>query len=208
MSAYTDRQIRRWKHALAPFLRNAPPADPTTSALLVIDMQRYFADVGAPAVVAIRAAVEACRTRGVPVIFTQHGHAPDGSDAGMLGDWWRDIIIETSTDHQLLGETGYRDGDLVVAKRRYNAFFETDLLETLRSRSVRDLVIAGVMTNLCVETTARDAFVRDFRVRVLMDATATSTEEMHVASLLNLAFGFAYLQTAAEWIESLALPEQ
>lgn len=206
MSAYTDRQIQRWKRDLGPYLRAAPPADPTESALLVIDMQRYFAELGAPASSAIRTAVEACRARGVPVFFTQHGHSRRGDDAGMLGQWWHDVIIESTPDHRLLAEIGFTDTDPVVPKRRYNAFFETDLHERLRARSVCDLTIAGVMTNLCVETTARDAFVRDYRVRVLMDATATATEEMHVASLLNLAFGFAYIQTTAEWIDSLGPP--
>ena len=121
----------------------------------------------------------------------------------MLGEWWGDLITEGTADHGLLRETGFTEGDPVIAKKRYNAFAGTDLADRLRERGVRDLAISGVMTNLCVETTTRDAFVRDFQVRVLMDATATATEDMHLATLLNLAYGFAYLQTAAEWTESL-----
>ena len=59
------------------------------------------------------------------------------------------------------------------------------------------------MTNLCVETTVRSAFVRDFSVRVLMDATATADERMHLAALVNMAFGFAYVQTADGYLDSL-----
>jgi len=59
------------------------------------------------------------------------------------------------------------------------------------------------MTNLCVETTARQAFVRDLRVRVLLDATATASEELHLAALRNLAYGFAHVQTAEEWLAGL-----
>jgi nicotinamidase-related amidase len=203
VSTYDAKQIRKWKARLAPYLRDAPPADPAHSALLVVDMQRYFEGIGEPAVAAIRKAVDASRELGVPVFFTQHGHARGGDDAGALGAWWSDLIWEGTADHRLLADTGYRRKDRVVAKRRYNAFFATDLADRLREHEVSDLAIAGVMTNLCVETTARDAFVRDFQVRVLMDAAATATEEMHMASLLNLAFGFAYVQTAEEWIDGL-----
>jgi isochorismate hydrolase len=59
------------------------------------------------------------------------------------------------------------------------------------------------MTNLCVETTARDAFMRDHRVHVLMDATATTDESLHLASLINLAFGFAHVETTRQWIGGL-----
>jgi nicotinamidase-related amidase len=58
---------------------------------------------------------------------------------------------------------------------------------------VEDLVITGIMTNMCCESTARDAYYRDYRVFFLADGTGSITEEMHLASLLNLAFGFAWV---------------
>ncbi|XXG60368.1 hypothetical protein AAC387_Pa04g2295 [Persea americana] len=63
----------------------------------------------------------------------------------------------------------------------------------LRDKGIEEVIITGVMTNLCCETTARDAFVRGFRVFFSTDATATSSREMHEATLLNLGYGFAYL---------------
>jgi isochorismate hydrolase len=61
---------------------------------------------------------------------------------------------------------------------------------------VEDLVISGVMTNMCAESTARDAYYRDYKVFFLADGTGSINEEMHLASLINLAFGFAYVTKA------------
>jgi nicotinamidase-related amidase len=179
-------------------VRQAPRVDPRTSALLVVDVQRYFQSMCQPILPAIEKAVAGARAHGVPLFFTQHGHTPD--DAGMLHEWWGDVIAEGSRDYELILPPG---DDTVVSKNRYDAFFGTGLEKRLRAGGVRDVAICGVMTNLCVETTARTAFVNDFRVRVLSDATATASHEMHRASLLNLEYGFAYLQTAEEWLASL-----
>ncbi len=94
-------------------------------------------------------------------------------------------------------------GDEVVDKRRYSAFAGTGLDQLLRHKGISDIVVTGVMTNLCCETTARQAFVRDFRVFFAADATATATEQMHLASLLNLAYGFARVESVARLLDSL-----
>src|SRR4030066_304174 len=93
--------------------------------------------------------------------------------------------------------------DEVLPKKRYSAFYETDLDSILRSRGIQDLIISGVMTNLCCETTARDAFMKDYRVFFLIDGTATRKSELHLATLKNLGFGFAYLITCDELIQML-----
>ena len=85
------------------------------------------------------------------------------------------------------------DTDEIIDKNRYSVFHGTDLDESLKSRRIDELIITGVMTNCCCETTARDAFVKDYRVFFVSDATATVNDELHVASLKNLAFGFAYI---------------
>jgi ureidoacrylate peracid hydrolase len=91
----------------------------------------------------------------------------------------------------------------VVLKHRYSAFYNTDLETILRCQGVEHLVITGVMTNLCCESTARDAYFRDYRVSFLADATGSINEEMHVASLLNLCFGFAHVTLADQVIEQV-----
>ena len=200
MAGYSRRALARWSAALAPLARPAPPIPESHAALLVVDMQRYFATICAPITGAVRRAVDGARRRGVPVLFTRHGHAEPERDGGMLAEWWGDLILEGTPDHELLEGLGRLPDDPVVAKRRYSAFWDTPLQRLLDERGVRDLAVAGVMTNLCVETTAREAFVRDLRVRVLLDASATASEEMHLGSLINLAYGFAHVQTVAEWL--------
>jgi nicotinamidase-related amidase len=197
------KRTERWQRAIAPYTRTAPDADPATSALLVIDMQRYFAAMAEPIVESVLQAIATCRALDVPVIFTRHGHVDPATDGGMLGAWWGELIVEGTSDHALIPALGASAEDTIVAKRRYDAFFGTELEQVLRQKGVSDLALAGVMTNLCVETTARTAFVRDFRVRVLLDATATVTDELHLASLRNLAFGFAHVQTTRDWCASL-----
>lgn len=200
MAGYSRRALARWRAALAPLARPAPPVPESQAALLVVDVQRYFEAICAPIGEAVRRAVDGAHRRGVWVLFTQHGHADPERDGGMLAEWWGDLIREGTPDHALLDGLGRLPDDPVVAKRRYSAFRDTPLQQLLDERGVRDLAVAGVMTNLCVETTAREAFVRDLRVRVLLDATATASEEMHLGSLINLAYGFAHVQTVDEWL--------
>ncbi|MCK4818432.1 isochorismatase family protein, partial [bacterium] len=98
-----------------------------------------------------------------------------------------------SKDWELIKALKPSDTDEIIDKNRYSAFHGTGLDESLKLRKIDELIITGVMTNCCCETTARDAFVRDYRVFFVSDATATVNDELHVASLKNLAFGFAYI---------------
>lgn len=75
----------------------------------------------------------------------------------------------------------------------YIPFLGTNLEETLSEMGAKEVIVTGVMTNLCCETTAREAFVRGFRVFFSTDATATSSADLHDATLKNMAYGFAYL---------------
>ena len=79
---------------------------------------------------------------------------------------------------------------VVLQKKQYDAFHQTDLESILRGRGVEQVVVTGVMTHLCCETTARAAFVRGFEVFFCVDGTATYTEELHHAALLTLTHGF------------------
>ena len=90
-------------------------------------------------------------------------------------------------DHSLRGR--YRGPELL------ELFRAGPLEERLRKAGVEDLIVAGVMTNCCCETTARDAFGRDFRVFFASDATAAADEELHEASLKNLSYAFAYVMS-------------
>jgi isochorismate hydrolase len=188
---------------LKPYRERKARINPQRAALLAIDMQNYFDRIAQPVLKNILKVIQTCRRKDIPVIFTQHGHTDPDSDGGVLGDWWGELIVDGTEDWKFLSEMTIESKEKIIAKKRYSAFFETDLDETLRSREIQDLIISGVMTNLCCETTARDAFMRDYRVFFLIDGTATGRSELHLATLKNLGFGFAYLLTCNELFRML-----
>ncbi|RLA94482.1 MAG: hypothetical protein DRG69_05195 [Deltaproteobacteria bacterium] len=190
---------------IAPFVTHRWLPERERVALLVIDMQEYFRPLAGGIVERVRDLLGAFRRAQLPVVFTAHGHKDPRRDGGMLARWWGEVIQEGAFDHRFMEEVAPREGEKVIKKRRYSAFFATELEDYLRAKGVQDLVISGVMTNLCCETTARDAFMRDFRVFFLHDATATADPELHLASLKNLAYGFAVILSVEELMQALGL---
>ncbi|HNQ90762.1 MAG TPA: isochorismatase family protein [Verrucomicrobiota bacterium] len=192
-----------WLEQIRPYNQHAMRLNATASALLVVDMQRFFLDAASPmftcggvAILStVRRLIEAFRRANRPVIFTRHVHHPGDLDSGIMGWWWAGKCLEGSPESEIHPDLAPRPGEKVVFKHRYSAFYNTDLETVLRCLKVEDVVVSGVMTNLCCESTARDAYCRDHRVFFLADGTGSISEEMHVASLLNLAFGFAHVTT-------------
>jgi bifunctional isochorismate lyase/aryl carrier protein len=212
---FTERNLsgkaRDMIRQVVPHERNSPfLLDPGSSALLVIDMQRYFTDQrshaflpSAPAIIEpVKKLMTVFRKNGRPVILTRHINTRE--NAGMLERWWNDLIIEKSALSALSAGliSGCSDrGKTVMIKTQYDAFYRTGLLSILKKRRVKQLVITGVMTHLCCETTARSAFVHGFEVFFVVDATATQNEEYHTAAIRNLAHGFAVPALTAEIID-------
>ncbi len=169
---------------------------PDRAALLVIDMQRYFLDGSSHAFIPSAAAIiprirrlaERFIERGLPVILTRHINTDE--DAGMLARWWNDLIREDDPLSTIADEFAL-PGAVTVRKTQYDAFHGTELEHVLKERGVERVVVTGVMTHLCCETTAREAFVRGFYVYFAVDGTATYSEEYHRATVLNLSHGFA-----------------
>ena len=180
------------------------------AGLLVIDMQRFFLDreshaflpEGLEAIPLMKELIKAFRNKGRPIVFTKHIH-PRGSDPGNMGKWWSDVMWEGSHYLDIHPDIELQTGDKVVQKDRYDAFLRTDLEQFLRSNGVSQIVITGVMTNLCCETTARTAFCRDFEVFFVHDCTAAASQEHHNSALRNLAYGFAVLVSADEILKGL-----
>lgn len=169
---------------------------PDHAALLVLDMQEYFlaetshaAVPSAPAILpgvqALVATFGACRR---PVIFTCHANLAD--DARLMAVWWQDLLAPGSSLASV-AEGFITSPNRLIHKNQYDAFHETELEATLIADKVSQVVITGVMTHLCCETTARSAFMRGFEVFFCVDGTATYNEAFHRATLLNLAHGFA-----------------
>lgn len=204
-------KTREWLEQVAPYNRDHLRLESDKAALLVIDMQKYFVTGGAPMYLPAGAAIishvaqliAAFRGAQRPVIFTRHVHHPDGLDAGILGWWWNGMIIEGSPESEIHPELAPLPNEKVIFKHRYSAFYNTDLETVLRGFQINDLVICGVMTNLCCESTARDAFFRDYRVFFPADGTATVSEEMHMASLMNLAYGFAVISRGGDLVKQV-----
>lgn len=198
MLADLEAQVRIRRRDLAP----------GRSALLALDLQRYFLEPAshafvpaAPAILpGINALVRAFARRGRPVIFTRHVNTD--ADAGLMATWWRDLIRPddplSAIDPRLEQGQG-----VLVRKSSYDAFHGTSLEILLHEIDVAQVVLCGVMTHLCVESTARAAFLRDFEVFLPVDGTATYTEAFHRASLLTLAHGFATPLLVADVLQAL-----
>ena len=180
------------------WLKNKRPINyaPGHSALLVLDIQSYFLSPAshafipsAPAIlVGVNALIEAYSRRSLPIFRTRHLNT--NQDAGLMATWWHDLILAGSPLSEFDASVNHSDG-IEICKNRYDAFYETNLEQQLREWSISQVVICGVMTHLCCETTARSAFMRDFEVFFTIDGTATYNEAFHRATLLNLAHGFA-----------------
>ena len=171
---------------------------PSQSVLLVLDMQAYFLDTSSHAYIpsaeaildGIVTLIKEYSALGLPVIFTQQINT--ASNAGMMSIWWKDLITFENPLHKIIPEIDLSMGTL-IQKSQYDAFYLTRLEEILHGKGVTQVVICGVMTNLCCETTARSAFMRGFEVFFPVDGTATYNLAYHRGSLLNLAHGFASL---------------
>jgi isochorismate hydrolase len=177
--------------------------NPAKSALLVIDLQEYFLPMLSPIIGNVLSLIESCRSKGIKIIYTRHGHKDPNEDGGMLLKWWGEAIIQETAKWNLIKAINPLENEPVIDKNRYSAFLGTTLDETLKYRKIEDLIITGVMTNCCCETTARDAFMKDYRVFFVSDATAAMSEDLHLASLKNLAFGFAHIVDTKELCRSI-----
>lgn len=177
---------------------------PRHCALFVIDMQNFFESITGEIKENLLEIIETCRQNNIRIVYTRHGHKDMSKDGGMLAKWWGDGIVYGSRDWELLPGITPGDEDLIIDKNRYSAFFKTGLDERLRSEGLEELIITGVLTNCCCETTARDGFVRDYRIFFVSDATATVNEELHISTLKTLAYGFAHVMNTRQVCQQIA----
>lgn len=206
-----DEQAQQFLHAATRFRkRDLGRFSPGRSALLVLDMQRYFLEPSSHAYIPSASAiiprinqlVHAYSDHGFPYFYSRHLNSPQ--DALMMAKWWRDLIGKGELMGEVSPEIDLLDG-IPVEKTQYDAFYKTNLEEMLKKLSVEQLLITGVMTHLCCETTARAAFVRGFEVLFVVDATATYNQQLHLASLTTLSHGFVTPILASEIIQILGL---
>jgi ureidoacrylate peracid hydrolase len=199
--------------------------EPSRTALLIVDMQNVFVEnspVAAPAGLDVLGRLNrlaaTCHEAGIDVIYTAHVIRPDHSNLGLLGEILPPVeagLIDDGSNSGALHPALRPDrGDIVLKKPRYGAFHSTDLELILRHRGIDTLIIGGIATNVCCETTAREAVMRDFKVVFLTDGTATfglpdvgfgpiSAEEMQSVTCSVIGFFFGQVLTVDQVIERI-----
>ena len=195
---------------------------PERTALINVDMQNCFvegspfsAPDGQEVLDRINRVAASCRAAGIVVIHTKHVLRPDGSNIGVLGEIApivnEGVINKGSESADLHQGLVVDPGDILLEKPRFGAFHGTDLELILRSLGIDTIIVTGIATNVCCETTAREATVRDFRVFFLSDGTTTfdmggfSAAELQRATCATLGFLFAQVLTVDEMIRKLSL---
>jgi nicotinamidase-related amidase len=199
--------------AVATSLIEAEPTsvsvDLDRTALIIIDMQRDFLEPGGfgaalgndvsrlkEAVDPCRAVLMASRAAGLLIIHTREGHRPDLSDAprhkvergdpklriGAPGPMGR-ILVRGEPGHDIIPELYPASGEIVIDKPGKGAFYNTDLESVLKQRNIETLLVCGVTTEVCVNTTVREANDRGYRCVVLADCCASYFREFHVVGL-------------------------
>lgn len=194
--------------------------DPAKSALVVIDLQRAFMDPGAPSEVArartivpnVNRLASAMRKAGGRVVwiratFDKAGW-PNFFDYMVnpqLSGRILDALQEGADMHALYGELDVQDGDMIVNKYRLSAFLPgtSNLPILLRTAGIDTVLITGCMTNVCCDSSARDAVMTDFKTIMIEDANATRTDEAHIAALTTFLQSFGDVRKTDEIVAML-----
>lgn len=192
----TIEKILEWQKELAEIKTHYPfSLDLSKTALLVLDMQEIFLNKNShafipssPNIIAnIQKLVSDFYFHDRMVIFTRHLTSENEQD--VMRRWWRNPIQESDPMSEIANILDTSKGK-ILQKNQYSAFFSTDLKSILQKNNIKQVIITGVMTHLCCETTARDAFMHGFEVFFALDATAAYTEKLHLGTLCSISHGF------------------
>lgn len=190
------------------------------TALIVIDMQNSFCTPDGllgtigfnlePLIAAVepcRRLIDAAHAVSLPVIYTRYVFRKDYADGGMLAKLVPDMervgaLAEGTPDMEIVDALPVVDSDYIVDKNRPSAFYATDLETLLHGLDIKRLVVCGVTTNCCVETTVRDASQRDYETFIVEDAVGEVDPERHSVALKAMSFLFGKLVTVDEVISA------
>ena len=204
--------------------------DADETAVVIVDMQNAYASSGgyldiagfdidgAERVIAQSAKViDAARSAGIPVIYFQNGWDPDYLEAGGPGspNWHKSNALKTmrarpelhgkllargTWDYELVEALAPQPGDIRLHKTRYSGFFNSQLDSTLRARGIRNIVLVGIATNVCVESTLRDGFFLEYFGILLEDATHQAGPDfVQAAAVYNVETFFGWVSTVADF---------
>ncbi|MXO65022.1 cysteine hydrolase [Altericroceibacterium endophyticum] len=214
--------IPDWAIARGRAMNHFEEIRPARSALVVIDMQRVFMDADQPfgnvhamdIITPVNTLADAMRAAGGRVIWTRETVSDDPKLA--MPEWQYDLsdpVIAAAVNTMRAGTAAHAihpamnvaATDITLDKYRYSAFAcPAAALETTLSEGDFDMVIiAGTLTNVCCDSTARDANMRGYKVIAASDAMATLSDEEHNAALLNLRLNFADVKSVSEIIALL-----
>jgi ureidoacrylate peracid hydrolase len=198
--------------------------DPVHTALVVVDLQNGFMAPGQPAEMPVARAVvpnvnrlaEATRKAGSTVIWLKHTYDQETAQTWSIwrtsfisSDWGQrmeEAFTPGNFGHELYASLNTNPNDVVVLKRRFSALVQgsSGLDQILRQRSIDTLIIAGTATNVCCESTLRDAMMMNYKCIMVSDANATRTDEEHNATLATVAVIFGDVRTTDEVIALLS----
>ena len=184
------------------------------SALLVIDMQRDFTTASnlSPEGYAriqriippLQRLISACRDAGVPVIYTQEMHRADGSDFGIELAYEPEHCIAGSGGEDVIPDLAPYPTDETIAKRRYSAFYQTDLELCLRSKGIERLLLTGIFLDVCVLHTAFDGKARDFWIYAPRECASAETEARSTATFEIIDAVLGYVVPVYDVLEALS----
>jgi ureidoacrylate peracid hydrolase len=189
--------------------------DPRWACLLVVDVQNDFCssdgaaarrgdDVGAAQAMVPRLLrfIERARRAGVPIMYVRTTHSPRTDTPPWLLRRSQQGMSRTCREGtwgaELYEGIAPAPGEPIVIKHRYSAFVRTDLDTILRARGTESLLVSGVTTNVCVETTARDAYMLDYYVTLVEDCSAAYSPAAHSGTLENIRNHFGLVASSDE----------
>jgi nicotinamidase-related amidase len=183
------------------------------AALLLVDMQnesQYGVQGVDDAVAAAERVIAACRTAGVPVVYTRHVNRRDGvgvSRGEVFDGEGLPVYYRAESDAiAIVDPLAPQPQDIVIDKHRWSGFHGTSLDLTLRSLGVHELYVGGFTTDCCVLTSVYDAYAHDYRVNLVPDMCAATNSGSHQAAVLmmtNWVYGIEIL-TSGELIKKIA----
>jgi ureidoacrylate peracid hydrolase len=196
--------------------------DTAKMALVVVDMQNVFCQPGGALEIAasrdtadnINRVADACRAANIPVIWIRSYHPAGGADWKMFFDYFispergkmaAEQLQEDNPGSAIYSEMRVTPSDYVVSKNRYSCFVpgSSSLERLLRSLKRDTIIICGTRSNVCCESTTRDAMMLDFKVLFVSDGTSAMSDYEHQATLDTLAQSFADVLTTEEVIQEI-----
>lgn len=168
------------------------------AVLLIVDMLEDFFKSGTLAhnrgklTSCVNQVIEIFRIRNLPIIWIRQEYLPDLSDAPLVQRRNKLMLtIANSRGSQILPELDYQGQDETIIKKRYSAFWGTNLDEVLKSLNPESIVLAGINTHACIRTTAIDAYQRDYKVWLVEDCVSSYDDEHHRITINYLNKGMA-----------------